>query len=97
MKPSLQEESAPPAPRRTGEPVGPTALHVGDELLCGHPSGRIILIRVEHLKFDSDRTLVGFFPEAQPRVDPSLAIDVRRIVKAWRSPESKRDIRPRRQ
>jgi hypothetical protein len=91
MKPSLQEERAPSAPLRTGEPVDPTALHIGDELICGHPSGRIILVRVARPKCDRDGQLVGFFPEAQPRVDPSVAIDVRRIVKAWRSPESKRD------
>jgi hypothetical protein len=74
---------------QTDNPVTPSDLRVGDELVCTLATGRSIVTRVKRLKRDVRGELVGFFPCAQLGVDSSVAIDVGRIVKAWRSPESK--------
>jgi hypothetical protein len=36
-------------------------------------------------------TVVGFFPERLPGLNPDVPIEIGKVVKAWRSPESKRD------
>jgi len=74
---------------QTGNPVTPSDLRVGDELVCTLATGRTIVTRVKRLKRNVRGELIGFFPCAQLGVDSSVAIDVGRIVKAWRSPESK--------
>ena len=74
---------------QTGDPVARSDVRVGDELICELATGRTIVARVKRLKRDIRGELVGFFPCAQRGVDSSVAIDVARIVKAWRSPESR--------
>ena len=89
MKPELQEQEGSPAPLRTGEPVEPTDLHVGDEVIYRHPVWGPQLARVVGLHRKAG-ALVGFFPDVARTFSPK-PIELRRIVKAWRSPESKRD------
>jgi hypothetical protein len=77
------EEEAP----QTWDPVAPNDLRVGDQLICELATGRTILARVKRLERDIGGQVVGFFPCAQLGVDSSVAIEVERIEKAWRSPE----------
>jgi hypothetical protein len=85
MKPSIQEqEGSPPTPLRTGEPVDPTDLHVGDEVIFASPAGRFVLARVTHIK-RARGELFAFVPHTGTK-----PLSIERIVKAWRSPESKR-------
>ena len=92
MKPSIQEqEGSPPAPLRIGEPVAITDLQVGDELICVTKRG-LALARVLRLH-RKDGAVVGFFPSRLPGMNPDVPVELRKIVKAWRSPESKRSRR----
>ena len=84
---AAKQESVIESIPQTDNPVTPSDLRVGDELVCTLANGKTIVTRV---KRDVRGELVGFFPCAQLGVDSSVAIDVGRIVKAWRSPELQR-------
>jgi len=86
---AAKQESVIESIPQTDNPVTPSDLRVGDELVCTLATGRTIVTRVKRLKRNVRGELIGFFPCAQLGVDSSVAIDVGRIVKAWRSPESK--------
>ena len=87
---AAKQESVIESIPQTDNPVTPSDLRVGDELVCTLATGRTIVTRVKRLKRDVRGELIGFFPCAQLGVDSSVAIDVGRIVKAWRSPELQR-------
>jgi hypothetical protein len=89
MKPELQEqEGSATVPLRTGEPVDIPDLHVGDELICVTKRG-LALARVLRLQ-RKDGTVVGFVPDVLPGLNPELPIQLKKVLKAWRSPDSKR-------
>jgi hypothetical protein len=90
MKPELrQEQKGSLPPLRTGEPVDPSDLHVGDELICLLATGRYALAKVKRLK-KSNGEITGFFPYPATRSEPDKAIEINRVIRAWRSPESQR-------
>ena len=67
--------------------VRPDDLRVGDEVVYNHPvlgPSRARVVRL-HLKAGK---LVGFFPDKWRFLKRSAPIDLERIVKAWRSPET---------
>ena len=90
MNPSQQREGSLPAPPlRTGEPVAITDLHVGDEVIYRHYVFGPQLARVVGLHRKGG-SLVGFFPHPSRTFSPK-PVELQRIVKAWRSPGSKRE------
>ena len=89
MTPELQEqEGCATIPLRTREPVDIQDLHVGDELMCATKRG-LALARVLRLH-GKDGTVVGFFPSRLPGLNPDKPIELRKVLEAWQSPESKR-------
>lgn len=67
--------------------VRPRDLRIGDEVIYNHPilgPSRARVVRL-HLKAGM---LVGFFPDKWRFLKRSAPIELGRIVKAWRSPET---------
>ncbi len=90
MEASKQESVTQPE-AQTGDAVALSDVRVGDELICRLATGRMILTRVKRVKRSRGGELVAFFPCAQLGVDSSIPIELTRVVKAWRSPQSKRE------
>jgi hypothetical protein len=76
-------------PLQTGDRVLPEDLHVGDEVIYNHPVFGPQLARVVGLHRKAG-SLTGFFPDRARTFSPK-PVELQRIVKAWRSPESRRD------
>jgi hypothetical protein len=82
---------APASSWQTGDLVNPLDLRVGDELIFLHPRRGQTLARVKRLQHGDGGGLIGFFPEPSARVDADMPIEITKVLKAWRSPDSKHE------